>query len=48
MSIPITRRERLAAKALFGDWFSRFESPMEYRLDKALGMAYERSGGLNE
>jgi hypothetical protein len=38
-AIPITRRERLAAKLLSNDWFARFESPMEYRLDKAIMMA---------
>lgn len=50
LAIPITRRERLAAKTLSGDWFARFESPMEYRLDKALGMAWQTevrlTGGL--
>ncbi|MGC2426248.1 MAG: hypothetical protein WA421_04375 [Nitrososphaeraceae archaeon] len=39
LAIPITRRERSAAKALSPDWFTRFEDPMEYRLDKAVTMA---------
>jgi hypothetical protein len=43
LAIPITRRERLAAKALSGDWYTRFESPMEYRLDKAVGFAQQKS-----
>jgi hypothetical protein len=42
LAIPITRKERLAAKALSGDWFARFESPMEYRLDKAVKLAKEK------
>jgi hypothetical protein len=49
MTIPITRRERLAAKALIKDpcarFFAKFESPMEYRLDKAVRMAKERGKG---
>jgi hypothetical protein len=43
LAIPITRRERLAAKALRGDWYARFESPMEYRLDKAVRMACQKT-----
>ena len=39
LAIPITRRERSAPKALSPDWFTRFEDPMEYRLDKAVTMA---------
>ncbi|HEY7111099.1 MAG TPA: hypothetical protein VH415_16855 [Nitrososphaeraceae archaeon] len=48
LAIPITRKQRLAAKALAGDWYSRFESPMEYRLDKAVGMAYQKSKSKSE
>jgi len=48
MAIPITRKERLAAKALIKDpcarFFAKFESPMEYRLDKAVKIAKEKSG----
>jgi sarcosine oxidase delta subunit len=47
MTIPITRRERLAAKALIKDpaarFFAKFESPMEYRLDKAVSIAKQKS-----
>ena len=47
MTIPITRQERLAAKVLSGDWFAKFERPMEFRLDKAVKMAREKSGELS-
>jgi sarcosine oxidase delta subunit len=51
LAIPITRRERLAAKALIKDprarFFAKFESPMEYRLDKAVKLAREKSGEVN-
>ena len=47
LAIPITSQERLAAKALIQDprarFFAKFGSPMEYRLDKAVGMAEEGS-----
>jgi hypothetical protein len=46
LAIPITRRERLAAKALIRDpcarFFSKFETPMEFRLDKAVKVAKEK------
>ena len=38
LAIPITIRERKAAKILAGDWFAIFEGPMEYRLDKSVDM----------
>ena len=47
MTIPITRQERLAAKVLSGDWFAKFERPMEFRLDKAVKMAREKSGEVS-
>lgn len=47
LAIPITRRERIAAKALLKDpyarFFAKFESPMEYRLDKAVEMAKQKA-----
>ncbi len=45
LAIPITNRERKAAKILAGDWFAIFESPMEYRLDKAVNMAKKQGQG---
>lgn len=45
LAIPITRRERLAAKALSGHPFAFLESPIEYRLDKAVRIAKERGKG---
>lgn len=51
MAIPITRQERKAAKNLIKDsrlrFFARFESPMEYRLDKAIKMAKRRGPSKN-
>jgi hypothetical protein len=47
LAIPITQKERLAAKALSGDWYARFESPMEYRLDKAVKLAKEKGDNKN-
>lgn len=53
LAIPITRRERLAAKALIKDprarFFAKFESPMEYRLDKAVKLAkLQRQGDTRD
>jgi hypothetical protein len=42
LAIPIIRRERLAAKILSGDRFAFLESPIEYRLDKAVKLAKEK------
>jgi hypothetical protein len=39
LQIPITRQERKTAKIISGDFFARFERAIEYRLDKAVGMA---------
>lgn len=39
LGLPITSKDRKITKALSGDFFARFESAIEFRLDVAVEMA---------
>lgn len=43
MQIPIDPKDRKTTKALSGDFFARFESAIEFRLDVAVEMAKEEN-----